>query len=40
MIMVNGFHRTQYRRDGIGYRASWFQVGSRIFRFHEVPRGK
>ena len=38
--MMNGFHRTRYRRDGAGYLASWIQVGSRIFRYREVSQGK
>lgn len=38
--MMSGFHRTQYRAGGVGYRASWFQIGSRIFRFREVSRGE
>jgi hypothetical protein len=35
--MVSGFHITRYRREDREYRASWFQIGSRILRYREVP---
>lgn len=38
--MLSGFHRTRYRREGAGYLASWFQIGSRILRYREVPAGR
>jgi hypothetical protein len=34
--MISGYHRSRYAVGGKNVRASWWQLGSRIFRFRET----